>query len=151
MTYETTNKPHVVQRNSKLYVTTVVNTGTTGQIGNVFITQHNTATGAQLATKYVTIDTQYQLQNAQLVPDLSNSGSSGINLYLVVTVKNGQYVYIQQIDDTLTFSSSAITYHQSATAYVDTSGHNGNIMVQGYSDSYYLMINFKQFYQTGTN
>jgi len=50
-------------------VTTVVNTATVGQFGNVFITQHNIATGAQLANKYVTIDAANQLQNAQLVHD----------------------------------------------------------------------------------
>lgn len=38
MSYESTTQPHVLQRNSKLYVTTVVNTNTAGQYGNVFIT-----------------------------------------------------------------------------------------------------------------
>lgn len=34
---------------------------------------------------------------------------------------------------------------------MDNSGYNNKIMVQQYSDSYYLLINFKQFYQTGSN
>jgi len=35
--------------------------------------------------------------------------------------------------------------------YVDSLGWNNKIMVQQMSDSYYLLINFKQFYQSGAN
>jgi hypothetical protein len=34
---------------------------------------------------------------------------------------------------------------------VDSTGYNNKMMVQQMSDSYYLLINFKQFYQSGAN
>ena len=102
--------------------------------------------------KLATIDTANAISNAQLVPDLTNSAATGFSLYLVVTFKLGTSVYIQQIDDSLTFSTSALSYHSGTSpVYVDSSLNNHKIMVQATFDSYYLLVNFKQFFQTGAN
>lgn len=69
-------------------------------------------------------------------------------MFLIVTLKNGYYIYIQQLDDSLTFTTSALKYHPSTSpVYVDTT-YNHKMMVQPILDSFYLAVNFKQFFQT---
>lgn len=83
------------------------------------------------------------------MPDLSSNLATGFNVFLVVTLKLGYYIYIQQLDDSLTFTTNALKYHPSTSpVYIDINSNNHKMMVQGISDSYYLAVNFKQFYQT---
>jgi hypothetical protein len=104
----------------------------------------NSLTGVATTLKVVTIDSTYDLSNAQLVPDLSSSLTTGFNLYLVVSVKLGYHLYIQKLSETsLTFSSSALKYHSSTSpVYLDTQ-NNVRTQVFGLSDSYFILANFK--------
>ena len=71
-------------------------------------------------------------------------------MYLVVTVKNGYYVMIQKIDDSLNFYSNALKFHPvtGSPNYVDSSLNNHKTMVAITGSYYFIMVNFQKFFQT---
>lgn len=75
---------------------------------------------------------------------MTSTAVSGFNLFIVATLKNGYYIYIQQIDDSLTFKSNALKYHpvSGAPVYVDGTNNNHKTLVVPGSESYYLIVNF---------
>lgn len=132
MTYETMGQPHVIYRKGKVFTSIPVNTGTAGQIGQVYISANSVADGTQTANKLALVDADYEISNCALVADMTTaSPATGYNMFLIVTLKNGFYVYIQQLTETLTFTTSALKYHAvgAAPSYVDSGLNNHKSMV----------------------
>lgn len=70
----------------------------------------------------------YELANIQIVPEPATVAASAatFNLYLVTALKNGYYLYIQQIDDSLTMKTNALKYHavNAAPVFLDTANNH---------------------------
>jgi hypothetical protein len=151
--FEATTQPHMVAVASKLFTAMAVNMPSSASaIGQVLISVFDTETGAQLIQKQAVLDTTYQLQNVQLVLQGGLTGSeSSYNIFLVATLKLGQYILIQQIDNTITFSTNILRFHDALGAvntFVDNLGNNHKTIVSPAIDSYYLVVNFKRFSQS---
>ena len=95
MTYETMTQPHVLYRKGKVFTSIPVNTATAGQIGLVYISANNVADGSQAANKLALVDPLYEISNCALIADMTTSApATGYNIYLVITLKLGYYVYV---------------------------------------------------------